>query len=81
MPASAAASSTASASESSTSPQSAPSCHVPRPMTETALPVLPRIRCSTRSDPNGRGMTATLAVNCHYVRPEATCPYVRIQAR
>ena len=40
-----------------TSPQSAPSCHVPSPMTETGLPVRPRTRCSMICDPtstNGR---------------------------
>src|SRR5262249_8440704 len=43
----------ASAAESSISPQSAPSCQVPRPTTETARPVLPRIRSSTSNDPIG----------------------------
>ena len=50
VPVAAAASSTVSASFSPTSPQSAPSCQVPRPTTETALPVLPRMRFSIRAE-------------------------------
>src|SRR5690606_17913447 len=46
-PVSAAASSTSRASSSLRCPQSAPNCHVPRPMTETSRPVRPRIRFST----------------------------------
>src|SRR5690606_25283446 len=45
-PAWAAASSTARASASRTSPQSAPSCQVPRPIAETGRPVRPRVRIS-----------------------------------
>src|SRR6185437_9210888 len=52
-PDSTAARSTARASASVTAPQSAPSCQVPRPMTDTGLPVLPRTRCSMGSDPRG----------------------------
>src|SRR5580693_999827 len=51
-----AASSTASASFSSMSPQSAPSCQVPSPITEMARPVRPSIRLSTDPDPNAGGL-------------------------
>ena len=60
VPVAAAVSSTASASFSATSPQSAPSCHVPSPTTETARPVLPRMRfsigaeCSEDAAPTAR---------------------------
>ena len=47
-PASTDAASTATASASETSPQSAPNCQVPSPMTETVRPVRPRVRVSIR---------------------------------
>src|SRR6201995_6137849 len=53
-PVSTAAWSTSRASRSLTSPQSAPSCHVPSPITETGRLVLPSTRCSTIGDPTGR---------------------------
>src|SRR5580704_229933 len=52
-PDSTAARSTASASDSVTDPQSAPSCQVPRPTIETGLPVLPSTRCSIVCDLRG----------------------------
>src|ERR1700691_2638084 len=62
-PDSTAARSTASASDSVTDPQSAPSCHVPRPTIETGLPVLPSTRCSMFCDLRG-------AASGRHVRPE-----------
>src|ERR1700733_776005 len=58
-PDSTAACSTASASRSLTLPQSAPSCQVPRPITETGRLVRPKTRCSTISDPTGRAGPAS----------------------
>src|SRR3984893_2688048 len=60
-----AARSTASASDSVTAPQSAPSCQVPRPTIETGLPVLPSTRCSMFCDlrvrPQGRALRDALS--------------------
>jgi len=57
-PAPAAASSTARASVSGTSPQSPPSCQVPRPTTDTGRAVRPSMRSSTRNDLSGRRPSA-----------------------